>query len=89
MWRYVPDMYEFRKALEVFNDSIIAQQLLDLIESPFPKEMQSLPIDRSTPMEPRLEMLAVELKAWVILMLQEMNEYEGEIRLQGEAVGCM
>lgn len=82
---------EFKKALEVFNDSIIAHQLTGSDENVFPKSWQKRDVPIETPVQKKLEMLYEELMGWVILKSQEMDEFEGEdlIRLRGEAVGCM
>lgn len=82
---------EFKEALEVFEDSIIAQQLLGITGASLPKTWQKPVIDTPETVQERLHLLASELRGWVILKSQEMKEFEGEdlVRLRGEAVGCM
>lgn len=82
---------EFKKALDVFDDSIISQQLLDMFENPFGDNDCKPKLTSDDPYQERLIILLTELKDWVILKSQEMQEFEGEdlIRLHGEAVGCM
>ncbi|BCE01982.1 hypothetical protein [Marinicellulosiphila megalodicopiae] len=80
---------EYENALKVFlNNSIIAQQLLG--EDDTPKSWKKSPLDNVDNNE-RLSILLNELKGWVVLKSEELEEFEGDdlIRLTGEAVGCM
>ena len=82
---------EFKQALSKFSDSVIAQQLTGEFNSPFPKTWSQDPIDASLSIEKRLNLLKEELRGWVILKSQELEEFEEEEleRIWGEAVGCM
>lgn len=82
---------QFKIALSKFSDSVIAQQLQGVFDSPFPKIWLQAPTDDSLNTQERLNLLKDELKNWVILKCRELDEFEGEEleRIWGEAVGCM
>ena len=82
---------KFKKALEIFKESMIAQQLLEIYNGPASQEWPASSVDQDKSIQDRLKMLSIELQQWIILKSQEVDEYEGDdlIRLEGEAVGCM
>lgn len=81
---------DFKEALEDFNDSVIAQQLLGDWEGFF-SQGDVRQVNQNLSTHEKLEKLLLELKEWVILKSNELEEFEGEelVRLKGEAVGCM
>ncbi|TCS34664.1 hypothetical protein [Reinekea marinisedimentorum] len=82
---------EYKKALNVFKDSVLAQQLLKSFNNPFANECEAVEVEGDLSNLKKLEILSKELKSWVILKSKEMEEFEGDDlhRIEGEAVGCM
>ena len=82
---------EFESALRRFDEFMLANQLLGEYNYIFPESRKLAEIDQALPLSEKIDLYVEELKGWIMLKSQELDEFDGEdlVRLRGEAVGCM